>query len=59
MELIMVRPHETGIEQRWPFLDAHHPEPGWYRFTKWIQAEHVAGDPERVAVRARVRVVEP
>jgi hypothetical protein len=58
MELLIVRARETGVEQQWPFLPTHRPEPGWYRFTKSVQTENPPGDPEAMVVRARVRVIE-
>jgi hypothetical protein len=58
LELILVRPQQSGVEQRWPFVASYTPRPGWYRFTKQIQTEDTNREPERFVVRARVRVLE-
>lgn len=55
MELIILQPHQSGVQQRWPFREGSVPRPGWYRFTKRVQTD--SGDPNFV-VRARVRVTE-
>jgi hypothetical protein len=55
MELLILDPGKTGVEQTWPFFPDQHPEPGWYRFTKLIQSED-SGDMIRLTVRARVAV---
>jgi hypothetical protein len=56
MELLLLDPGQPGVEQIWPFLDDHTPEPGWYRFTKRLHAETAEGDPAELVIRARVRV---
>jgi hypothetical protein len=55
MELLMLDPGKTGVEQAWPFFKDQRPEPGWYRFTKLIQSAD-SGDMIRLTVRARVLV---
>lgn len=59
MELLFVASGEGGVEQPWPFLREHRPEPGWYRFTKQVQGENTSGDAPRLVVRERVQVVDP
>ena len=56
MEALLVEPRGGGVEQRWPFLEGHVPQPGWYRFTKSVGPDIVATDREQFVVRARVRV---
>jgi hypothetical protein len=59
MELLIVQGGQPGVEQTWPFQPTTRPEPGWYRFTKRVQAEPPGDEARQVAVRARVRVRDP
>ncbi|MFQ3670545.1 MAG: DUF6087 family protein [Verrucomicrobiia bacterium] len=58
MDLLYVQPEAKGPEQQWPFYQGPQPGPGWYRFTKDVQAEGTDGVPERLTLRARVHVRE-
>jgi hypothetical protein len=54
MELLLLGPGETGVDEAFPFTDER-PEPGWYRLTKDVHAEST-GDPPQLTIRARVLV---
>jgi hypothetical protein len=56
MELLHLPAGESGVDQPWPFIEGHEPEPGWYRFTKQIYVEGESGESTELIVRARVRV---
>lgn len=58
MELLHVAPGGEGVEQEWPFLPGQRPDPGWYRFSKDVQADSANEQPERVVLRSRVKVRE-
>jgi hypothetical protein len=58
MELLLVGPAESGVDQPWPFMEDQDVEPGWYRFTKRIHVEDETGDAGELIVRARVLVTE-
>jgi hypothetical protein len=59
MELLIVQGGQPGVEQEWPFQPTTRAEPGWYRFTKQVQAEPPGDEPRQTAVRARIRVRDP
>lgn len=54
MELLYVAPGGIGVEQPWPFLPDHQPDPGWYRFTKVVRPGVPNAD--QLTLRARVEV---
>lgn len=56
MEMLHVEAGELGVEQTWPFQPDRQAEPGWYRFTKHVNAETSGGEMVRMAVRARAKV---
>jgi hypothetical protein len=56
MDALFLEPRGGGVGQRWPFLEGHVPQPGWYRFTKSVGLDIVSTDREQFVVRARVRV---
>ncbi|MCC5835131.1 MAG: hypothetical protein JJU20_10390 [Opitutales bacterium] len=57
MDYLYAFPGEEGIEQVWPFGGTEVSEPGWYRFTKRVNAEDLDGESTQLELRARVRVV--
>lgn len=58
MDLLWAQAHDRGPEQHWPFLSEQVPPPGWYRFTKHLQAEDAEGGAVSFYLRARVQVEE-
>ena len=57
MDYLYAFPGQEGIEQIWPFRGGEDPQPGWYRFTKAVNAEDPEGESAQMQLRARVRVV--